>query len=193
MHPVGFIIRIYHDARSSECQILSCSLPRDIRSTTGFVVRFVRPYTYELNFMKQKRMYSISGHAFPNIFHSTLTPTPINIDSIFHSMLSLLRKTTCMVSVIQKKKVWYVSHSTLNSRDMSTSQAKPLTVITKPHDHKTGNRKKGLTYTKSGPKVTWHCANTTLSSQDTQVFFFFNFESKVIKTVVIPRGLSFKV
>jgi hypothetical protein len=142
VHLVGFIIRICHDARSSECQILFYSLPRDIRSTTGFVVRFVRPYTYELNFMKQKRMYSISGHAFPNIFHSTLTPTPINIGSLFNSMLSLLRKTTSMVSVIQKN-VWYVSHSTLNSSDtgMSTSQAKPLTVITKPHDHKTGNRK----------------------------------------------------
>jgi hypothetical protein len=46
---------------------------------------------------------------------------------------------------------------------MLTSQAKPLTVITKPHDHKTGNRKKSMTIkqetgkkslTQSSPKVT---------------------------------------
>ena len=76
-------------------------------------------------------------------FHTN--PTPINISSLFRRMLSLLRKTTCMVSAIQTN-AWYVPHPTLNSRDILTSPAKPLTYITKPHDHKTGNRKRPKIY-----------------------------------------------
>ena len=92
------------------------------------------------------------------------------------------------------KHVWYVFHPTLNSRDMLTNRAKPLTFIMKPHGHKTGNRKKAVyiyiyiyIYIYGGGVYTeWSKNHLRLWKYDTAKSRYrnvLNFECKVIKTV----------
>jgi len=47
VHLFGFIIRIYHDVRSSECQIYKCSFGWNIEDVFDIICVFVEPYVVE--------------------------------------------------------------------------------------------------------------------------------------------------